>query len=229
MKFHGIVQIALVVALLRLPASLFAAGDQVKDLLFDLRVGKKDVKISAVRSLGNLHDRRAVPALLELVENRDESKQLRREAIIALGKLEAKETISPITLLAINRDEKSDLRITAIEVLALMKTKKPVRQLASALENPKDRDKVRVAMIGYLDQFAGRAVFPSLKLVLENQNDDRKVRIPVMDLAHRLDPAGVVVVAEHRHPQPRRRSQGSHPRPGDSLFISHSGSDGGGD
>ena len=74
-----------------------------------------NVRIYAVTSLGKLGDAKAVPALIEVMENSSENDLVRAGAAAALGVLRDQRALLPLRKLIIDAEELGELEDTALK------------------------------------------------------------------------------------------------------------------
>ena len=74
-----------------------------------------NVRIYAVTSLGKLNDKKAVPALIEVMKNEKENDLVRAGAAAALGVLRDQRALLPLRELIINAEELGELEDTALK------------------------------------------------------------------------------------------------------------------
>lgn len=74
-----------------------------------------NVRIYAVTSLGKLGDTKAVPALIEVMENKNENDLVRAGAAAALGVLRDQRALLPLRKLIIEAEELGELEDTALK------------------------------------------------------------------------------------------------------------------
>ena len=74
-----------------------------------------NVRIYAVTSLGKLDDTRAVPALIEVLQNEKENELVRAGAAAALGVLRDQRALLPLRELIMKAEELGELEDTALK------------------------------------------------------------------------------------------------------------------
>ena len=74
-----------------------------------------NVRIYAVTSLGKLNDTKAVPALIEVMQNKKENDLVRAGAAAALGVLRDQRALMPLRELIMAADELGELEDTALK------------------------------------------------------------------------------------------------------------------
>jgi len=74
-----------------------------------------NVRIYAVTSLGKLNDTKAVPALIEVMKNKEENDLVRAGAAAALGVLRDQRALLPLRELIMNAEELGELEDTALK------------------------------------------------------------------------------------------------------------------
>ena len=74
-----------------------------------------NVRIYAVTSLGKLNDQKAVPALIDVMKNRNENELVRAGAAAALGVLRDTRALMPLRELIMEAEELGELEDTALK------------------------------------------------------------------------------------------------------------------
>jgi hypothetical protein len=138
----------------------------LEDCLKDLKSPDSSQKSGAIFNLGNLKDRRAAPALLEVLK-KDRDPGIRSSVIKAVGALRDP---SAVPVLAEFLDDK-DLQLDAVKALVKIANKPAVEALIQSLKHPE----VQVAAVQGLGEIADPSAKPAL-IALFRQTEDGRVR-----------------------------------------------------
>ena len=120
------------------------------------------MRVNAVHALGEIKDRRAVPALIEALKNKD----LKHAAVNALGNIKDSRAV-PELIIAL-KDEGSAVRESAARALGRIKDPTTIDVLIKTLKDAEWN--VRVNAVWALSQFKVRAI-PALIEALNDKNE----------------------------------------------------------
>lgn len=174
-------------------------SDQLEALIKELKDADTQTRIEAIRELGELGDRRALPALIELLQEgesdevrsnaawalgqlgdgqaidellqalQNPSSQLRTSAILALAKLHALQALDEIIQLLIT-DESTSVRSTAALALGELRDEQAVDGLMEALQDR--RRSVRGNAAWALGEIGDPSVIAALERALQAEADE---------------------------------------------------------
>lgn len=138
----------------------------LEECLKDLNSPDSSQKSGAIFMLGNLKDKRATPALLEVLK-KDRDSGIRLSAVKAIGYLRDPAAVAALTGFL---DDK-DLQLDAVKALVKIANKPAVAALIQGLKHPE----VQVAAAQGLGEIADPASKPAL-IALFRQAEDGRVR-----------------------------------------------------
>jgi len=142
-------------------------SNDTKKYIRDLKSENVMVRNNAIYYLGKKKEKRAVPLLIELLNN-DQIKEIKLNAIESLG--EIGEGSSVDALVNVLKEKDNDMRIAAVDALGKIREQKAVKPLINILS---DRD-IKVIAIWALGNIGGKSAIPILTRLLHDQ--DKYVR-----------------------------------------------------
>ncbi|MDL1967043.1 MAG: HEAT repeat domain-containing protein [Deltaproteobacteria bacterium] len=131
--------------------------------LQDLKSENAMVINNAIYYLGEEEEKRAVPMLIELLNN-DQLKETRLNAIEALGKIEEDSSVE--ALVALLNEEDKEIKTASCDALGMIKNAKAVRHLIRILQ---DKD-VRLTAIWALGNIEDKSAVPALTTLLDDKD-----------------------------------------------------------
>jgi hypothetical protein len=147
-----------------------------ENCLATLRSNDPSARAGAVFILGNLKDRRAAPALMDLLE-KESSREVRFSTVRALGSIS-----DPVAVPVLSKMLKDDdLRTEAVKALVRIGGPSAITALVEALQ---DRD-VQLAVVQGLGEIADPAAKPHL-IALYRSTGDERIRGLALMAIHRI-------------------------------------------
>ena len=132
----------------------------------DLKSANVMVKKNAIYYLGDDEEKRAVPMLIELLNN-DSSKEIKLSVTEALGKIGEVSSVDSLVLLL--REKDKEIRIAAIEALGKLQDPKAVKPLIHILDDKNDRD-IELTAIWALGNTGDKSAIPALTKLLDDKD-----------------------------------------------------------
>lgn len=124
------------ISIVQIPAS---EEDPITDLIRKLKSGDPIKREEAAFALGESHDPRALGALLEVLQNRDDDGQVRMSAAMALGSLGDRAAVEPlIEFVRVDMEKRTGIMAAGIGALGELKDPRAVPILLEALSNRAD-------------------------------------------------------------------------------------------
>jgi len=178
-------QILVATAILMLLSIASVHGDEVDDLILDLKYGQDAVRADAALALGNIGDLRAVGPLIAVLK--DKSSRVRENAASSLGKIGDVRAVDP--LLESLKDEDEGVRAQSALALGDIGDSRAVGRLAEVFNGDYYRW-IRLCAAGALVKLGKQEYFDPITQELKNDDSNTR-KWAAISLGHTSDPRAV--------------------------------------
>lgn len=170
--------------------TLACIGMSSDELLSSVKSENWRVRANAIRAIGGLKERRAVPDLLATIRTSKEHWQVRGNAIFALGLIGEQSAVSG----CINslKDEHPAVRMAAAAALGMLSSPEGLEPLLLAMGDPEPR--VRRAVVGSLGQLKGERAMVAVIGALQHDKDRGVREVAAAALHETREPRAVLAL-----------------------------------
>lgn len=158
------------------------------------------VRVKTARTLGEIRDKRAIPGLARILEDRQEYLDIRSQAAEAIGNIGSKTAIPPLVKVLENKHECLEIRTSVSEALGEIRNRAATPALLKIIHNRDEYSDVRCSAIEAIVKIGDREAVPDLIVCLE----DKKIQVSlVRALGEMKDRRAVPVLMEILKEKPK--------------------------
>jgi HEAT repeat protein len=146
---------------------------RILPVLLDTLKKRKDsyYRLAIVNAIGELGDKDAKEALLQILTDDKEFPGPRNAAAMALGKMDAEEAVDPLMKVLKNRNDEKHVRVGAAAALGMLKNRMAVEPLINILKDNTEGTQLRIAAASSLGDIGDERAIVHLEAALKDPPD----------------------------------------------------------